>query len=75
MFVRKVAFRFTNLKRLMIPILGMGMKREEPRQIVAVGATMPEKGMALKFCCLESSFFFEKLFGVLNELRLERIEF
>lgn len=37
----------------MIPILGMGLKREEPRQIVAVGATMPTKGF-----CLEIFFFF-----------------
>ncbi len=40
-------------KNLMIPILGMGLKREEPRQIVAVGATMPTKGF-----CLEIFFFF-----------------
>jgi superfamily II DNA/RNA helicase len=31
-----------DMKKLMVPIVGMGEKRGEPRQVVAVGATMPE---------------------------------
>lgn len=50
----------------MVPILGMGEKREEARQVVAVGATMPTKGKD----CEKKYFFFYPLSVV---RRIDRI--